>query len=150
MSTLDDSSPINSLVKEGDVVTITMGKAQYKMIRQSNSGRALVTWRLYQSEIIKNGVTYHRMWVDSDAEGAIKEVGAVDFIGGFHGDETYTNATFLIDGKQLDLTSNHIMSFKSLDIFVESKLYHCDTVVEAFDRVKHLRFEDTTYTVTNK
>ena len=141
----------NKFVKVGDVCTITMGKARYKLVKQNNWGRALNTWRLYQGDIVDDaGAVVHNLWVDSDGEGAIKEVGAADFIGGFHGDETYSSVDILINGKPIIVANDLDTTFETLDIFVTSKLYHCGTVVEAFDRVNHLSFANHVYTCSNK
>jgi len=73
-------------------------------------------------------------------ECALKETGAIDFMGGnAHGDEVYTDFLFLLDGKVLLPTGNYIEIGKNIEILVNSKLNRVGTPADfVAEHYKHL------------
>ena len=89
---------------------------------------------------------------DVEWEGVVKETGAVDFIGGFHGDEVNTMLSVMIDGKPLDLTENlAITDCDEVLIVNKSTVNSCDTPSnQLFTRYKVSRWAKEKYTVRNR
>ena len=73
-----------------------------------------------------------------ECEGAIKESGAADFIGGYHGDEIMDNISIFVDGEEIALNADiPLTEFKhSVELFVKSHLYRCNTSTIIFKRSK--------------
>ena len=88
--------------------------------------------KVYANPMIKAG----------EWECALKEKGAVDFIGGVaHGDEMLTSVKFLLDGKNIDLTKSGSYLCKNITVIEHSKLFRCDSLQE--DHVaNHIRYYD--------
>ena len=150
----DSGQSLDKLVKKGEICTITTQKAKYIFKRVTDTSINVDAWRLYSGDLVdKNGVTYN-MWKNSDAEGAIKIVGEDDFVCGYHGDEIYTDITFLVDGVVLDTTHDYDGEFEDLTIISTSKVYHCNTSAnaktQAFKRIKKLRFNGDKVTISNR
>jgi hypothetical protein len=83
-------------------------------------------------------------------EGAIQEVNAKDFIGGYHGDETNTAISFMADGKMLDADSNFEIECDYFKATAESVLNRCDTPGDdVFKRRKVSEWGKEGYIVTN-
>lgn len=75
-----------------------------------------------------------------ECEGAIKEEGAADFIGGYHGDEIMDAVSIFIDGEEIALNADIARTeFKDkVEIYVKSHLYRCNTSTSIFNRSKTL------------
>lgn len=150
---------VNSLLEkttysiDGNIMTIRMGKAEYKFQRITNNSINIDTWRLYQGAIVENGTSYV-MWVNSDAEGAIQITGEEDFVSGYHGDEIMNSIHVFVDGAEIDLTTSVSDAlFKNMTVYVESDVYHCNTSAsasnKAFKRYKKLTFKENTVKISN-
>lgn len=126
--------------------TITLGKMKYLFKRHTDGNINLDTWRLYSGGIDSiNG-----FWNKTDVEAPLLEEGAVDFVGGFHGDELFTSMIMIVDGNVIFPSErDYDIPFEKLSIFVASTLYHCNTQNPCFDRFKELEFENDTLTVFN-
>ena len=138
---------------DGNIMTIRMGKAEYKFQRITNESINIDTWRLYQGVIVENGVS-NVMWVNSDAEGAIQITDEEDFVSGYHGDEIMNSIHVFVDGAEIDLTTSISDAlFKNMTVYVESDVYHCNTSAsassKAFKRYKKLTFENNTVKISN-
>ena len=143
----------NTLSIFGNSLHIETNKCSFLFTKTTDASINVDTYRLYNGYLkTKNGSV--NMWSNSDAEGVIKIVGEDDFIGGYHGDEIFSDINVLVDGKPIDISQTiNYMKFETLDIFVESNVYHCNTSqlanTVAFKRCKHLRFKGNTYSVDN-
>lgn len=138
---------------DNNIMTIRMGKAEYKFQRVINASINVDTWRLYQGAIVENGISYV-MWVNSDAEGAIQITGEDDFVSGYHGDEIMNSIHVFVDGAEIDPTASvSDVLFKNMTVYVETDVYHCNTSAsastKAFKRYKKLTFESNTVRVSN-
>lgn len=156
-TTMQDDSNIKKLLndqklnnvifyKQGDLIKITQGKSQYWLKLDVNSTINLNTWRLVRQDIC--GVT---VWSDIDIEGVIKEKNTDDYIGGYHGDEVFTDILILADGKMLDVSANFSeKEYKNITILVKSNVYYCDNSENiAFNRSKCLEFADNKLKISN-
>lgn len=108
-------------------------------------------WRVLKTYIVDSNLS---VLFDLDSqtewEGAIKEVGASDFMGGTHGDERNTAITFLFDGKRVDLTTAFNMQVSSVKIIAQSILNRADTpAVDLLKRAKMSTWTQDEYTVEN-
>ena len=132
--------------KTGDLIKITQGKSQYILKHDVKSSINLDTWRIMRQDIC--GVT---VWSDIDVEGVVKEKNTDDYIGGYHGDEAFTDIVILADGKQLDISSNYSeIEAKHITAIVKSNVYYWDDGDNiAFERCKRLEFTKNKLTITN-
>jgi hypothetical protein len=136
----------NKLVKNANSITLTIGgRVTYTLRRQTASSLNLDTWRLTDSAV--DGDT---IWSSTDMEAPIKEVGANDFIGGFHGDETFESVEMICDGTTLDMSNNYDMNFTNLVVNVKSTVYRCESTTPAFTRYKTLQFNKGDLTISNR
>lgn len=126
----------------------------YNFRRCVNSEIGLDTYRWYELTLDGDAV-----FTNSDCEGVIKEVGAADFIGGFHGDEKYKDITIIVDGEVIgDYQPATKENCKNITIIVNSEVYDVDTGAactvgndqQLFNRTKKLVWEDHKLTVYNK
>jgi hypothetical protein len=136
----------NKLVKNANSITLTIGgRVTYTLRRQTASSLNLDTWRLTDSAV--DGDT---IWSSTDMEAPIKEVGANDFIGGFHGDETFESVEMICDGTTLNMSNNYDMNFTNLVVNVKSTVYRCESTTPAFTRYKTLQFNKGDLTISNR
>ena len=125
---------------------IKNGKMNYLFKRHTDNTINLDTWRLYSGGID----SLSGFWNKTDVEAPLLEKGAIDFIGGLHGDEVFTSMVMIVDGNVITPTDrDYDMSFEKLSIFVASTMYHCNTQNPCFNRFKELEFEDDTLTICN-
>ena len=61
---------------------------------------------------------------------AMKEKGAGDYIGGFHGDEVLTEVKLTVDGKELPLNRPFSGTFESFHFYEQSHIFRCNTPEE--------------------
>jgi hypothetical protein len=136
----------NKLVKNANSITLTIGgRVTYTLRRQTASNLNLDTWRLTDSAV--DGDT---IWSSTDMEAPIKEVGANDFIGGFHGDEIFESVEMICDGTTLNMSNNYDMNFTNLVVNVKSTVYRCESTTPAFTRYKTLQFNKGDLTISNR
>ena len=144
----------NKFTKIGDVCTISTKKAKYTFKRVEDSSINVNAWRLYEGRLIDEDNNEYTMWVNSDAEGAIKIIGEEDFVCGYHGDEHFDSIDIIVNGIPLDISKDYDIEFDDLTIVSKSKVYHCNTSqnkgVQAFNRVKTLNFKGDKVTIANR
>lgn len=141
--------------KTGDTITIVLNKAKYIFKKVTDTSINVDTWRLYQGDLIKDGLVVGNMWTNSDAEGAIKLKNEEDFVSGYHGDEIMNDITIIIDGKVIDLSNDFSeKNFFKFEVYVKSTVYHCNTSLQAstvaFNRVKYICIGEDKVIVKNK
>ena len=96
------------------------------------------SWRIKELSIVD--VNFSPMWVlapDIEIEGAVEEVGAPDFVGGFHGDEYLLDLSILLDG--IDISPNAADFERYVDeikIINRSYLNRADTTTKIFTRYR--------------
>jgi hypothetical protein len=141
-------------------IVITSGRNTYTFVHDISTSINLDTWRWYNQKLdgdvlwasSDESVTNTTcLWNQTDNEGVIKQQGAADFIGGFHGDEKYTGITILVDGEEIsesEFTIRH--NCKNITLIVTSNVYFCeDTQNIAFNRTKKIEFIGDKVTVYN-
>lgn len=141
-------------------IVITSGRNTYTFVHDTSTSINLDTWRWYNQKLDGDVLWASSdtsltnttcLWNQSDNEGVIKQHGAADFIGGFHGDEKYTGITILVDGEEIsesEFTIRH--NCKNITLIVTSNVYFCeDTQNIAFNRTKKIEFIGDKVTVYN-
>jgi hypothetical protein len=84
-------------------------------------------------------------------EGAIKEVGTKDFLGGYHGDEYMTKLTVMVDGIELDMSKNYeLAACNKVEITVESYINRCESDEKVFERVRVNTWTEEGLEIRNK
>jgi len=70
---------------------------------------------------------------------ALREAGAGDFSGGFHGDEVFTYVNLTLDGKNMPLCEPYFGSFEAFELNMDSNIFRCNTPSEKiiFHRQKY-------------
>ena len=127
-------------------LNIKTGKGSHDLELQVNDTKNLNTWRLTKGTV--NGQT---LWSEIDVEGPIKEKDVSDYMTGYHGDEVYTSATFLVDGTVTTIAElddyTECDSFEA--IIVSDVYYDGDTTNKAFVRNKRLVFHNNELEIYN-
>ena len=146
------NSECNTVEKTGATIEIKVkgGKFGYQFIKKTDATKNLNTWLINKTSA--NGVD---LQVTSDIEGPMQLNGSggveADFIGGLHGDEKFTSATFVLDGTIKNAAQNWgETEFKNLTVFVTSNVYHANSNDIAFVRYKKLDFTGNVLTITNR
>ena len=107
-----------------------------KFFRETDVGTNADMWCLSNVGVyLKSGTTFTnvvgRVVQNGEWTCAIKEDGAADFVGGrTHGDELYSNAVIMVDGKAVDLTANLTVPCQEVEILITSVLNRCATPAE--------------------
>jgi hypothetical protein len=112
---------------------------RYEFKRITDDSRKLDTWKISSIDICDSSLNflYSTVVGACECEAAIKENGAADFVGGWHGDEYMTAIKILVDGEELDLSKDYdFAGCESIQAVVESYLNRCDTEQKLFERVK--------------
>lgn len=135
-------------------VFIQSQKMKIELRKITDANINVEVWRIYIGWIVADDGTTVGLWQSSDADGVIKVDGEDDFLGGFHGDEIMSAVHLLIDGVEQTLgTVFTAIDANTVDLYVESDIYHCNTSDSAdrvcFKRSKHIQFKDNEYTVSN-
>ena len=78
---------------------------------------------------------------DGEIGFAMKEQGAGDFVGGFHGDEVLTDVSLTVDGRAMPLDTPYFGTFESLEFYEQSYITRCNTPDE------HILLHTQRYTV---
>ena len=109
-------------------------------------------WRVKGIAITKPDLTDSFVLNESNEwEGAILEVGAKDFMGGYHGDENNTAFSIMADNILLDADSDFEIECSYLKLTTESLLNRCDTLGDnIFRRCKVSEWNLDHYSVTNR
>lgn len=90
----------------------------YEYLKVDDDASNMHQWRVQNTYIVNNDLSVkYQLDYQTEWEGAIKEVGASDYMGGQHGDERNVAISFNFDGKQYDMSQ----AFK-LDVFNEIKI----------------------------
>ena len=58
---------------------------------------------------------------------ALREEGAGDYVGGYHGDELLLDARLCVDGKEVALNKEFFGAFDNLAFYEKSEVYRCNT-----------------------
>lgn len=149
------SDNVSTISKSGNTIIITLNKARYTFKKVTDSTINIDTWRLYQGDLIKDGLVVGNMWTNSDAEGAIRLINEEDFVSGYHGDEIMNDITIIIDDEIIDLSNDFSeKNFCKFEAYVKSTVYHCNTSTQAstvaFNRVKYICIGEDKVTIKNK
>lgn len=96
-------------------------------------------WRLkfgYEADIAPGTTSFARarsgipLLTGGEIIAAWKERGAVDYIGGYHGDEVKTSFVMFLDGVEIVTDTVRTLVGKKLEYVQYSKLYQCNTQIE--------------------
>lgn len=71
--------------------------------------------------------TVYRVLSGGEIGFAIKEEGAGDFVGGFHGDELLSAVSLIVDGREMSLCKPYFGAFENFSFFEESYICRCNT-----------------------
>ena len=118
----------------------------------SSPSNNLDCWRIKGAYECSADYLRLRVLVDIGAwECAIKEDGAVDFIGTFHGDDVLVDAFFIINNKEYSQSSLFDIDNPSGFEFVQtSNLYSCNTQTKVASCYRHYQWFDNSVTVEQK
>lgn len=90
----------------------------YEYLKVDDDATNMHQWRVQNTYIVNNDLSVkYKLDNQTEWEGAIKEVGASDYMGGQHGDERNVAISFNFDGKQYDMSQ----AFE-FDVFNEIKI----------------------------
>ena len=151
---LQSAIPSATISLTDGIYTVETNHASYKFQRITNASKNVDTYRLYEGNLKKNNSLFN-MWVNSDAEGAVKIAGETDYVSGYHGSEIMTSFKAFLDGVDITaLTSINATGFNTLAFYVESNVYHCyqdEAVADqiAFKRAKVIEFAGNKVTISN-
>ena len=104
-------------------------------------------WRLgkgYEVDITPGTTSFARarnglpVLSGGEVEAAWKVKGAVDYIGGYHGDEVKTSFVLLLDGVEVPTNKVATLVGKKLEYVQYSKLYQCNTQTEVATHMKRV------------
>lgn len=125
-------------------------KFDYKYV--DNESINMKQWRVLKTVITDNKyIQLHDLDTQTEWEGAIKEVGASDFMGGTHGDETNTSISLLLDGKLKALTNSFDIDVENVKIINHSILNRVDEpLTNLLKRIKINEWNTDKYIVENK
>ena len=149
-SGLDESALVkyNNLVisKTDNKIVIKKGRTTYELQKITDSSINLSTWRW-----LGMSVDEQTLFHGADCEGVVLEQGASDHIGGFHGDETYTDIQIFVDGELIDETAVITERIcQQIVLLVTSDVYSCiNPTTKLFRRIKKLDWKDNTLNVYN-
>lgn len=124
-------------------------KFDYRLI--NNTSINMNQWRVLKTYVTDNKfIVLHDLDTQTEWEGAIKEVGADDFMGGTHGDERNTSLTILLDGKATTLQNSFDVEVENIKIINHSILNRVGSEVDLLKRIKVNEWDIDKYSVTNK
>lgn len=91
-------------------------------------------YRIRTADLVKREgagfATVFRVLSGGEIGFAIKEEGAGDFVGGFHGDELLTEVALTVDGKPMPLNTPYFGAFSELSFYEQSYIFRCNTPEE--------------------
>lgn len=134
-------------------IPVLEGFIRYQYSYVSDASINYQQWRVLKTYKLDNGkgIIYdldsHTEW-----EGAIKEVGAADFMGGWHGDEINTDIQVLVDGKHKTLSDDfEETAYQEVKIINLSVLNRVgDNETKLLKRARVNTWTSGQYTVENK
>lgn len=110
-------------------------------------------WRVTKTYLVDSNLNViYDFDNQTEWEGAIKETGTSDYVGGFHGDETNTFLHILIDGKEYNINNDFEVDVKNeIRIVNKSILNRCDTPNDnILERIKVSVWNKDNYIIENK
>lgn len=147
------------LVKTGENLKINIpsktGTGRYLQFgfeHNVNAGINLDTYRIKPINIVDANLTVkYALRSETEIEGVVHENGTSDYIGGYHGDESYEFCTVFVDGIEKPMDgSNYDVYCDTLDIVVKSTVNAVsDTNDKVFTRYKRLIFKGNVLTIEN-
>lgn len=144
----------NHITKTADEITITLGKAQFLIIKRNQAQFNIDTWHTNECVFLYKEAGYWvSIWSSSDSDGTVKISGESDFIGGYHGNEKMTDFKLYVDG--VLFADESIISdapFDEIKLCIKSNVYHYNssyTGLLAFERNKILTFNSDGYKIEN-
>lgn len=134
------------------IIPSTDNYVQYDFIKINSTKANFNMWRMMNVYIVDSlGSVIHSLDEQTEWEGAIREVGQPDFMGGTHGDENLVSINFLFDGRERDMNSPFSMSCDNVKIASESLLNRVtDAETNLLRRYKVNEWTVDNYTVRNK
>lgn len=126
---------------------------QFGFVHDINSTANTNVYRLKSMHIVdKDFAVRHILKESTEIEGVVTENGANDYIGGYHGDETYEFCTVLVDGTEKPMNGeDYSIACDTLDIVVKSTINSVNNVADkVFTRYKHIVFNGNTLIIENK
>jgi hypothetical protein len=153
-----ESSKIR-LIKTGENLKINIPSKtgtgrylQFGFVHQVNDTINLDTYRIKPIDIVDKYMNVkYALTSETEFEGVVSESGASDYIGGYHGDETYEFCTVFVDGTEKPMSgANYDTYCDTLDIVVKSTVNAVDNAEDkVFTRYKRLIFKDNVLTIEN-
>ena len=147
------------LEKKGQLLSINIPSGQgndlylqFGFVLDVNQAINLNQYRLKSMYLVDaDYARVHTLKSVTEIEGVIQEVGSSDFIGGYHGDESFEFCTVLADGTEKPMDGDdYTMYCDTLDIMVKSTVNAMDNAQDkVFTRYKHLVFSGNTLTIEN-
>ncbi len=146
------------VIKKGKVINIfkpckySENYIRYEYLYVDSQSTNMHQWRVMGIAIANPDLTDKFLLNSSNEwEGAILEVGAKDFLGGYHGDETNIGISIMADTRLLDIESDFEIECEHLKISAESLLNRCDAPEDyVFRRCKISEWCEEGYIVTNR
>lgn len=132
---------------------------RYKFAYRKDTSSAYEGWMIHSVAICDTDLEvlyYASRELSTDLEGAIQtymgdgSTIAADFVGGAHGDETYRSIKITVDGVELDMSLDYLLTAcESVVAVVESDVFRCNTTERIFDRTKTISWSEAGMEITN-
>ena len=123
----------------------------YEFLRVDNDSINMHQWRTYYLSVANKNLERLYTFDEIEWEGAIREVDAKDFLGGYHGDENNTGISIFANAKLYPVDEDFEFETDCLRISVTSILNRCDTPGDdVFNRIKILEWSDKGYCISNR
>lgn len=126
----------------------------YKYCLVNNPNINMNCWRVLSMNVVDSTFNIITPWIqDCEWEGVLQEKDTADFLGGFHGDETYETINVIIDGNEVDLDGSDftLEVNNKIIITVKSTLNRCNTPGDnLLTRYKISTWDKDNYIVENK
>lgn len=144
--------------KNSDIIDIyvpskkTTNYLHYKFKKINDTSINFNQWRVYNTNIVNSDLTTIIPFQENiEWEGAIKENGADDFVGGYHGDETNIDINIIVDNVDLDINSDYDLQCDNIKIVTKSTLNRCNTPsINLFTRYRVNEWNCDNYIISNK
>ena len=132
---------------------------RYKFAYRKDTASAYEGWMIHSTAICDTDLDvlyYASRELSTDLEGAIQTymsdgtTVAKDFVGGAHGDETYRTIKITVDGVDLDMSKDYLLTAcTSVVAVVESDVFRCETDEKIFDRTKTISWSEEGMEIEN-
>ena len=132
---------------------------RYKYAYRKDTASSYEGWMIHSVAICDTNLDvlyYASRELSTDLEGAIQTymsdgtTAAKDFVGGAHGDETYRTIKITVDGAELDMSRDYLLTAcTSVIAVVESDVFRCETTEKIFDRTKTIRWSQEGMEIEN-